>query len=293
METTRARWWRHPGIELAIAALFVVGTALALGEVLHLLIPKDHGPGATLAAGAAAAAGFAAMYVLFCRLIERRPAAEFALPGALPELGMGLVTGIVLFSAVVAAIWAFGGYRVTGQNDASVLLPVLAMALASGVPEEIIFRGLLFRLLEKWLGSWWAIGISSIAFGAAHLGNSNATWFAAVAIALEAGIMLAAIFMITRRLWAAIGLHAAWNFAQGGIYGIAVSGGDFKGLLIPGPTPGASDLVTGGAFGAEASLPSVVIATAFGIVLLVIAHRRGRFIAPSWVLRRQGATAQE
>jgi membrane protease YdiL (CAAX protease family) len=105
-----------------------------------------------------------------------------------------------------------------------------------------------------------------------------------VAIMLEAGIMLAAIYMITRRLWAAIGLHAAWNFAQGGIYGIPVSGGAMDGVLRPDIR--GSDLLTGGAFGAEASLPAIVVATAFGLAVIYVAWRRGQFIAPSWVRRR-------
>jgi hypothetical protein len=124
-------------------------------------------------------------------------------------------------------------------------------------------------------------------FGALHLGNANATLLAGIAIAFEAGIMLAAIYMITRRLWAAIGIHAAWNFAQGGIYGIPVSGGAMNGILRPDIR--GSDLLTGGAFGAEASLPAIVVATAFGMALLVIAYRRGRFIAPIW--RRQSGDA--
>ena len=58
--------------------------------------------------------------------------------------------------------------------------------------------------------------------------------------------MLAALYMLTRRLWAAIGLHAAWNFAQGGIYGVAVSGFEVGGLLRPRMT--GPDLLTGGSF---------------------------------------------
>jgi uncharacterized protein len=98
--------------------------------------------------------------------------------------------------------------------------------------------------------------------------------------------MLAAVYMITRRLWAAMGIHAAWNFTQGGIYGIPVSGFDTGGLIRP--RIAGSDLITGGGFGAEASLPAIVIATAFGVALLVYAHRHDRFIAPSWK-RRRGA----
>jgi membrane protease YdiL (CAAX protease family) len=96
--------------------------------------------------------------------------------------------------------------------------------------------------------------------------------------------------MITRRLWAVIGLHAAWNLAQGGLYGIPVSGENMDGVLRPDIR--GSDPLTGGAFGAEASLPAIVVATAFGLMLLYVAWRRGRFMAPLWVRRRQGVVEQ-
>jgi membrane protease YdiL (CAAX protease family) len=164
------------------------------------------------------------------------------------------------------------------------LYPAAAMAILSGVIEEIVLRGLFFRLLERLLGSWIALALSAALFGALHLGNPGATVSAAVAIALEAGVMLAALYMLTRRLWAAIGLHAAWNFAQGGIYGIAVSGFKQTGLLVP--SVQGPEWLTGGRFGAEASLPAVLVDTAFGVALLVLAYRRGRFVAPMWVRRR-------
>src|SRR3546814_13727113 len=104
--------------------------------------------------------------------------------------------------------------------------------------------------------------------------------------------MLGAIYMVTRRLWAAVGIHAAWNFTQGGIYGIAISGLDTQGLLVPRIT--GSDLLTGGAFGAEASLPALVLATALGVALLVIAYRTGNFVAPFWIRPGgRGAGAQK
>ena len=160
-----------------------------------------------------------------------------------------------------------------------------------GRSEEIAIRGLFFRLFERWLGSWAALALSAAFFGAGHLFNAGATWIAAVGIAFEAGIMLAAVYMITRRLWVAVGLHAAWNFAEGGIYGTPVSGLKVDGLLRP--WIGGSDLLTGGAFGPEASLPAMAVATALGVFFLVIAWRRGQFIAPAWVRRRQGGAAQE
>jgi membrane protease YdiL (CAAX protease family) len=285
--TLGARIVRHPMFRLLVAFLFVVGSyAIAFG--VGRAFGPHKGPWLVLFACVCVAAIFVASYALFCRFIEQRPVVELALPGAAAELGAGIATGLVLFSAVVAVIAGLGGYSVVGTHGAAVLVPALAISIASGFSEEIIFRGWFFRLVEQWLGTWIALILSAVLFGALHLGNPNATLLAGAAIALEAGIMLAAIYLITRRLWAAIGVHAAWNFAQGGIYGIPVSGGSMDGVLVPrisGP-----DLVTGGAFGAEASLPAIVVATAFGIVVLVIAYRRGGFVAPFWLRKEVTAS---
>ena len=69
-------------------------------------------------------------------------------------------------------------------------------------------------------------------FGAAHLGNPNSTYFAAFCIAVEAGILLGAAYMLTRSLWLPMALHAAWNFTQGEIFDVNVSGVDEHGLVL-------------------------------------------------------------
>jgi membrane protease YdiL (CAAX protease family) len=281
-----SRVWRFlhfPLVLLFIGFVFVFGGQIVASGLAKLSPPLEGTPIAVLQA-AAFAALIAGAYVAFVRLIERRPVVEFATVGWARELGGGVVAGTVLFSLVIGIIAALGGYRVIGTSGVASVYPALALAILSGVIEEIVLRGLFFRLVERLLGSWIALALSAALFGALHLGNPNATMSAAIAIALEAGVMLAALYMLTRRLWAAIGLHAAWNFAQGGIYGIAVSGFRQTGLLVPsiqGPT-----WLTGGTFGAEASVPAVLVNLVFGIGLLAIAHRRGRFVDPLWVRRR-------
>lgn len=228
-------------------------------------------------------------YFLFVRYVERKPFSDFGLPGAGKELSMGIFTGFAAMSATIAVIAALGGYTVIGTNGPLVLVPVLAMALTSGIGEEILLRGLIFRFLEKWLGSWIALALSALLFGFLHLSNPNATVLAAFAIALEAGVLLAAIYMVTRRLWAAIGLHAMWNFTQGGIYGAQVSGFDSSGILIS--KQHGSVYLTGGAFGPEASVPAMIVCTAVGLWFLYKAWREGRFVRASWHRFKSGEAA--
>ena len=99
--------------------------------------------------------------------------------------------------------------------------------------------------------------------------------------------MLGAAYMLTRRLWLPMGIHAAWNFTQGEIFDVPVSGTDSHGLVdakLQGPA-----LLTGGGFGLEASLISIIIGTAAGLAILWLAVRRGRLMQPWWVRRRLSA----
>lgn len=283
------RFIRHPMALLALSVPMIIACVVVYGAVNHAMGAKTNDAAGLLSAFIGAAI-FVAGYCLFVRFIEGRPVGEFALAPAAKELAIGIATGLVLFSAIIGVMAALGSYRVVGTRGADVLPLALSIGIFPGFSEEIALRGLFFRLFERWLGSWAALALSAAFFGAGHLFNPGATWIAAVGIAFEAGIMLAAVYMITRRLWVAIGLHAAWNFAEGGVYGTPVSGLSIDGLLRP--WIGGSDLVTGGPFGPEASLPAMAVATAFGVALLVVAYRRGDFIAPSWIRRRQLAGAQ-
>ena len=105
----------------------------------------------------------------------------------------------------------------------------------------------------------------------------------AAAISIEAGVLLAAAFMLTRRLWLCIGAHIAWNFTQGGVFSVAVSGGQSKGFFqsrMVGP-----EWLTGGAFGAEASVVALGICVAAGVILLFLAIKTGKVVPPFWVGR--------
>ena len=281
--------WRiihFPPITLIVAFGVMAGASVIATGLAAAVGAKSDGQWAIIG-GSIVAAVFLIAYVGFGRLVEHRAVSDLSLKGAALELLAGLAIGVALFSSVVGVMALLGAYQVIGTQPASVLYPIIGISIVSGVTEEIMLRGLFFRIIENWLGSWVALVLSAALFGALHLGNPNASLLAGAAIAIEAGVMLAAIYMVTRRLWAAIGLHAAWNFTQGGIFGIAVSGFDVKGVLVPRIT--GPELLTGGEFGAEASLPAILICTLFGIALLVIATRRGQVIKPYWQRRQDAA----
>lgn len=219
-------------------------------------------------------------YAGFVRMIERRTVSELALSFAVRELIEGVLVGAGLFTVTIGILWGLGYYRVTGFNGWGAITSGLALAVVSGVFEELLLRGILYRVVEEYMGTWFALIFSAAFFGFAHLANPNATVWGAAAIAIEAGILLAAGFVVTRRLWLPIGIHFAWNFTQGAIFGVAVSGNEVQGLLqatLQGPA-----LLSGGAFGAEASIFAVIVCLAAGVYYLQKARKQGKFVSPFW-----------
>jgi membrane protease YdiL (CAAX protease family) len=217
-------------------------------------------------------------YTILVRLVEQRRMRELS-PRDIPTLGLaGLVTGAVLFSAVVGVLWLAGSYHVIGTNAQLDWLPsVLVTGVGAGIGEEIVARGAIFRIVEEGLGTWWALAISALVFGAAHIFNPGATPWSSAAIAIEAGLLLGMIYHVTRSLWPCIGLHAAWNIMQGTVYGIPVSGSASKGWLVS--TRSGPDWLSGGVFGAEASVVALALCSLCTLALLIVALRRGSIVS--------------
>lgn len=213
-------------------------------------------------------------------LLEERPADELARTGAARETGAGIVVGAVCLSLTVAIIAGLGYYQVESIGAWTALLTAFGMAATSGYIEEVVFRGILFRIVEEWLGTWFAFAISVGFFGFAHLNNPNATLYGAAAIGIEAGLLLGAAYILTRRLWLAIGIHFGWNFMQAGVFGPNLSGHEVGSLLqsrLSGP-----DLLSGGALGVEGSLFAVLVCGALSAWFLLQARRRGAVVPPFW-----------
>ncbi len=169
----------------------------------------------------------------------------------------GAVTGTLLYSGIILVASVAGWYAVQSTRiEAGALLGSFALLLFAAAFEELLFRGVLFQSLETALGTGWALAISGALFGALHLGNTNASLTGALAVSL-AGVALGAVFAWTRDLWLLTGLHLMWNFMQGPIYGVAVSGNTFQSLIQP--RIQGSELFTGGAFGFEAGAITIAL----------------------------------
>jgi membrane protease YdiL (CAAX protease family) len=252
-------------------AVFVV---MAVGGQATVSAQQDH-PWPALAAGLLTAILTILTYRWVVRRTERRDVTELAEGGS--RFVAGMLLGAAMFVVVAFNLAFNGGFHINGIGSVPNTFGVLGVMAGAAVTEEVLFRGVLFRIIEEKIGTYLSMLLTGAAFGAIHLLNEEATLWGALAIAVEAGFMLAACFAATRNLWVPIGLHFTWNFLLAGIFSLTSSGNGLgQGLLdvtISGP-----EIFTGGDFGPEGGVAAVGAGVLLTVIFLVTAHRRGHII---------------
>ncbi len=200
-------------------------------------------------------------YRFYVRRIEKRQATELAMRGMAREMGAGLLIGAGLVLSSFAVLAVLGAYRFGGVNALSfaMLLPLAELVLV-GMAEEMMFRGVIFGVIERSLGSKPAVMISALLFSLGHLPNEGISVLAIASLAAY-GVLQAALYMKTRRLWICIGTHIAWNYCVSTVFSSTVSGHAATDGLLRGELVGDTWL-TGGVFGVEASLIVVLLIAA-------------------------------
>jgi hypothetical protein len=284
----RAPWRLLAGI--VVIVLVLVGTALALRSVRSLLASflfesLSLVATVTVISSVTGAVAIAALGVV----VDRRRLSDFGLGFDRDwwvDLGFGLALGAGLMTLVFAVELALGWVVVTGTFSSSgsfvsAFAAVVVLFLVVGIQEELLARGyLLTNLCEGFVG-WFgergatavAVVLSSVVFGALHLGNPNATLVSGLSISF-AGVMLAVGYVLTDELAIPIGVHITWNLFQGGVYGFPVSGLGLDASVVAVEVRGP-ELWTGGAFGPEAGLLGV---GAIGLgTLAIVAYVRFRY----------------
>ena len=200
------------------------------------------------------------LYALFVKWIEREPAKDIPRQKIFSDTAKGFGVGAGFITTIVLVMLAAGLCKITGvvTDQVTGIITAFFYFILVAVGEEIIFRGVLFRWIDEKWGFVTALVTSAILFGAMHMGQPNATWWSSLAIAIEAGLMLGAAYKWSGTLWFPIGIHWARNFFQGNIFGFAVSGSDAGMSLLHSVTSGP-EILTGGSFGAEASIITVIL----------------------------------
>lgn len=198
--------------------------------------------------------------------------------GWLRQVFGGLLLGVLLIGLTFVVQWGAGWLQVSGfawqvQSPAVVLgrlLGYLVVMAMIAVYEELTYRGYILQNLHAEWGTIVALIASSVLFGIFHGLNPNVTLLALVNISL-AGILLAACYLVTRELWLPMAFHFSWNFLQGPVLSLPVSGLPTGGLLLT--ETGGNALLTGGAFGPEGGLLSTATMS-LGLLILWLWRRR-------------------
>lgn len=288
-----SRWRRVLAFPVTRIALYLVvfgiiaaASSAALGGLLHGL---HYRPGQNLVVamtlGEGLAAGSAVLaFWLMVKFVDQRPwaSAGFSWHTLIPGLLGGFALGAAMLTIGVGTLRLLGVYHVAAFVPSVWVLAPLLTFLAVGVFEETLFRGYMFQTLEARWGSGIALTATSLVFGLAHLANSvpgASAWMRVAGplqICFEAGLPLGAAYLLTRRWWLPIGIHWAWDYFEGPVYGCPDSGTHDPHALLRAALSGPA-ILTGGPFGPEAGLAFLLVGTGTGILLLWAAVRRGQW----------------
>lgn len=268
------RFFQSSPMRIVRGALVLLLAALTPEAIIHSYVAKAYRP---LWPEALSALVALLAYRFHVRRTEKREATETSGARAVPEVAIGLGLGFVMVGAAIATLAAVGAYHFTRMNPWSfaIVVPLGEMVFV-GVLEELVFRGILFRITERALGTWPALAISSVLFGLAHIPGSSATALA-IAVTGVAGVLLTAAYLATRRLWLSIGIHIGWNYTLGTIWSIAVSGHPAREGLLTGQLSGP-EWLTGGAYGLEGSVVTLGVLLIATVILLRRAVAKGTLV---------------
>ena len=265
---------------LGLILVLVAGTVLAT-LVTRLLIPPAPAPGHQwiFLKNLLLPLLLIWLYGRAVRILERRDPAELSLATGARLFPLGLVAGVLCIGFYVLVLLALGDAHVgsgSAPADPVSALNAFLVPWLTAVGEEIIFRLVLFRLIETALGTGLAALISAGLFGLSHAGNPGADAGSLLLLAAGFGLLMALAYAATRNLWLLVGLHMGWNLAEGSIFGL-LNSGQREPVTWVNTTVSGSSLFTGGAFGPEGSLPLFALC-ALGVVALAwLAGRRDQW----------------
>ena len=215
--------------------------------------------------------------MLFCKLIQNRKMRTlgFKKPGMWKEYGIGLVVGFVMMAVIVLVGVITGSMTLTFDPEAAtgagigMLVLLFVGFIFQGMSEEVLCRGyFLVSLARKKGNMWMAVIVNALLFAAMHLLNAGIAPLAFVNLTLF-GIFASVYFVKRGNIWGIAAIHSIWNFAQGNIFGVLVSGNDFGTTVFKAEINESMTLINGGAFGLEGGILVTIVMVVGTIVMLM------------------------
>ena len=278
--------WRA-GWRLLLFALIVGVAVVALALAVRWLLPRPSPVLGSILGELLSAVVILAASLIMARL-ERRTLAAYGLTwrwGSLRRFGAGLAAGLAALSILIGLLLAVGALRIVGISLAGAFRWAAVYAvlfLIVGFFEEFLVRGYALFTLTTGMGFWPSAVATSVLFGLTHLGNPGESPLGIVNAGLI-GLVFCLMLRRTGDLWLAIGFHAAWDWAESWLYGVADSAVRLPGALIA-TAPAGPDRLSGGIVGPEGSVLCTVLVIGVGAVVAA-SMRKARYplaaLAPS------------
>ena len=283
MKTTTKRRIINLPLTKIILGLLLCFTAYILaqqlvGKVLDLTtVDKNY---RNLIKGILSSSFVILTYIYFYSKFEKREIGEFSSKGIKKNILLGLLIGTALQGLTILVICVWGKFQIISINPFSYIITPFAVAFSVAIFEEILLRGIVFRIIEEKLGSYISLAISAIIFGAAHLLNPDSSLISTLCIGIV-GFMFGAAYIYSRSLWLPIAIHFSWNFVQSGIFGAITSGNEKTSSLFNTNISG-DNLITGGAFGPEGTIQATIFWLLVSVILIVLITQQNKLIKPFW-----------
>lgn len=215
---------------ILLAWLGFFGCVLIIGMTVQAATARLPPVISHAAAGLGITASALGLVLLLRRHVDRRPWSGIGLTldrAAIPRLLFGIVLAATVTTVAAAATvrlgladWDPSAGTTTKLAEQGLAITIIMIAISTllvqGFPEELVFRGYMFRNLGETLPLWATVATSSVIFGSMHVfSNSGATTLGErvlyAVVATGFGLMLAACRTVSNTLWLGIGFHGGYN----------------------------------------------------------------------------------
>jgi uncharacterized protein len=272
-------WLTFPLTRIILGLILCLGIGLAamlgMQQLLTLagLPPQQRDP----ISGTVFAVLVCLIYILLYQRLEKRKITELSTPGLPLHLLTGILLGIAITGATIFIEYLAHLLSIDATRSFLPLLPNCWNTFVNSIVAEVLIIGIVFRIIEQWLGTYIALATLFIIFFFLHLSATGDTPISAACVALHAAVLGAASYVYTRSLWLPIAIHFAWDFSFAAIYGASINGDAMENSLLK-TTIHDPELFTGGYFGPQGSLQAGLLCLLAGAIFLRLSQKNNHII---------------